>query len=360
MNTLRTPTQAPLRLVATCAPQPCGRPATQPLLPVFHRPGRVALVAEDPGLVDALARAVPRRWRVRPFVSAARALYALQQEPPAWEADLWAQQRVIERWQAGAPLVPLLLSEWARTPERHALTTVAIADAYMAGIGGLDLLAELGELGTWPGARVLMAGAFDADTARQAFDDGTIDRYVVRRDHGLRADLVQVVDELLARPSPRHEALWAATLQPHQLELLGRPGVAGDLHALLQAHFVEWIVVGAPFGVLGLDAVGRAHWLQLESAAGLAALADRARAAGASAAAAQEVRLGRLLANVALRADLGLPGCDLLPARQVGGPGGLLAASTRIELTSEVPARGPARSCRHLRIPPFHPVLAVQ
>jgi CheY-like chemotaxis protein len=303
--------------------------AEAPRVPLYHRPGCVAVLDDDPGFLDELTRSFPRQWRTRGFLSAEGCLNHLQQEPPLWEADFWAQQELVSLWQLGAPLIPLVLRYWATSPERHTLTSVLVVDQLMPGTDGIEMLRELVD---WPGSAVLMSGDFDEYLATDAFNSGLIDQYVVKQQSSLRADLVGAVSRLLARPNPRHQQIWAGTVKPAQADLLRRPAIARDLDAYLRASFVEWIVIGEPFGVLGLDAQGSAHWLQLTTREELAAQADLSEQHGMGRVDADEVRAGRKLSNVALRSALGLDDARAIPAFQVGEQPGLLAGATRIEV----------------------------
>jgi hypothetical protein len=108
--------------------------------------------------------------------------------------------------------------------------------------------------------------------------------------------------------------------------------VAAELQAFLSASFVEWMVIGDPFGVIALDAAGRVRWVQLELESNLSELAEIAAAAGASPGEAAEVRAGLRLPNAELRRNLGLTGSDLPKALSVGEATGVLAAITRIDV----------------------------
>lgn len=304
-------------------------------VPLYHRPGCVAVLDDDPGFLAQVTRSFPKAWRTRGFLSAEGCLNHLQQEPPVWEADFWAQQELVSLWQLGAPLIPLVLRYWATTPERHTLTSVLVVDQMMPGTDGIDMLRDLVD---WPGSAVLMTGGFDEYAATDAFNSGLIDQYVVKQQSSLRADLVDVVARLLARPNTRYQQIWAGTVQPRQAELLRQPSIARDLEAHLRTTFVEWVVIGEPFGVLGLDAQGSAHWLQLNTREELAALADLSEQRGLGRAEADEVRAGRKLSNVALRGALGINDARAVPAFQVGEHPGLLAGATRIEVKSGLQA----------------------
>lgn len=341
MTAVRLGAHPHLRLVKNGLPRlapaaGAARPAPQvhcagTSLPLFHRPAQVVMLSEDEALMRSLAQTLPRRWRMRAFQSATSCLNYLQQEPPRWEADLWAQQDLIAQWHCGSPLIPLILRYWTSSSQRHLFTGVTIADGLMAGTDGLEVLSELVD---WPGHRVLLHGAFDVEIASRALERRLIDGVVAKSQQSLHADLLRVAGSLLATPSARHQQLWYSTLNPAQLNVLRRAGVAADLHAYLHASFTEWIFIGDPFGALCLDAAGAVHWLQLESVEQLDELADIALEAGMPAEEADEVRCGRKLSNQELRGALLLAGADAVTARQIGDEPGVFAASTRIELTS--------------------------
>lgn len=340
-----------LRLVASGTPRlrPAGGDLNVPALgtraaaqlPVFHRPASVAILNQDPGALQSLKRTLPRRWRMRTFMSPDSFLNYLQQEPPRWEVDLWAQQELIAEWHAGAALVPLVLRYWMCNPQRHMFTAVAAVDEHLAGHDAVDVLADLVN---WPGHRVLILGGGDMDGAVRALQAGVANAFAFKNDLSMRGELLQVIDPLLCTPNPRPQQLWSSTLKPQHLEALRRPGVAADLHRYLHACFTEWVFLGDPFGVLALDAGAAAYWLQLEFQDELDELAELSELAGMRSSEAVDVRRGFKLSNLDLRRALLLHGADALTAHQVGDAPGLLAACTRIDL---LPA--PARSGRPRR-----------
>lgn len=305
------------------------RRAAATRVPLYHRTGSVVLLDDDPDFVDMLSGLLPRGWQVRKFLSPESCLNHLQQQPPQWEADFWAQQEIVEQGRGGVSLLALLLRYWASTPARHTLTKVLVLDYLMPGRDGLDTLRDLVD---WPGHRVLLTGAFDEWLAVDAFNEGLIDHFVQKQQPDLRNTLVGMVDALLARPNARHHQIWSATLEAEQLQLLQRADVARDLHAFLATSFVEWVVVGRPFGVLGLDGKGHAHWLQLAPDGEREQLAALALEAGASRDEAAAVLAGTKLANVAMRQSLGMGGTDVLPALRIGDEPLLAGAVTRIDI----------------------------
>lgn len=292
--------------------------------PLFHRPGTIVFLDDDPDYLEMLAMVLPRHWHVKLFLRPAEAINYLQQEPPFWEADAWNQQQIIEQWRVGKPLIPQILGYWSKYTERFALTRVCVVDFSMPGMDGLQALAELGD---WPGSRVLLTGQADEQVAVRAFNRGLIDQFIPKQTPDISKRLIEAVDHLLSTPHARHAQTWRVTLTPEQSALLRRPSVARELAAFTAKRWVEHVVIGDPFGVLGLDTAGTVGWLQLETPDGLQALAELAEIEGVPAAGQAEIRSGRVLANLELRQALGQSGpVELVTAFRLGEDTQLLGA----------------------------------
>lgn len=269
--------------------------------PLFHRPGSIVFLDDDADYLEMLALVLPRQWHVQLLQRPDECIARLRREPPFWEADAWDQQQLVDQWRKGKPLIPQVLAYWARSTERYALTRVCVVDFSMPGMDGLQVLAALGD---WPGARVLLTGQADEQVAVSAFNRGLIERFVAKQMPDMSRHLVEVVQRLMATPHPRHAQTWLSTLRPEQHALLREPAVARELAEFASRRWVEYVVIGDPFGVLGLDAAGYASWLQLQPPADAAAAADAARAAGLAPHAVDDVRAGRKLAHLAVAATL--------------------------------------------------------
>ncbi|HZY20140.1 MAG TPA: response regulator [Ramlibacter sp.] len=272
--------------------------------PLFHRPGTIVFLDDDPDYLEMLALVLPRQWHVRLFVHPQDCIAKLRAEPPFWEADAWNQQDMIDQWRNGRPLVPQILDYWARATERYALTRVGVVDFSMPGMDGLQVLSELSE---WSGARVLLTGQADEQVAVNAFNRGLIEQFIAKQMPDMSRHLVQVMQRLLATPHPRHAQTWRATLTPDHHAVLREPTVAQELAEFASRRWIEHVVVGEPFGVLGLDAAGFASWLQLEAPKDLPGLAEVAAIAGVKGPLVEDIALGRKLANVELAAVLQRP-----------------------------------------------------
>ncbi|TFY99649.1 response regulator [Ramlibacter rhizophilus] len=291
---------------------------------LFRRPGSVVILDDDPDYLDMLALVLPKHWHLRLHLRPGRCIYGLHREPPLWEIDAWNQQQIVDRWRQGAPLVPQILAYWARTPERFALARVCVVDFSMPGMDGLEVLGELTE---WQGARVMLTGQADEQIAVRAFNRGLIDQFIPKQLPDISRRLIDAVESLLANAHPRHSQIWRATLSPDQNASLKLPGVEQALQEFAATRWVEWIAIGAPFGILGMDDAGNVSWLQLEPREGLNALAELAALEHLDEPALAEIRQGRSLVNLELRQALGMTGpCEPVAAFSLGESSPLVAA----------------------------------
>jgi len=298
--------------------------------PLFRRPGAVVFLDDDPAYLEMLAMVLPHHWHVRLHLRPQACVNQLQQEPPKWEADAWAQQEIIERWRAGSPLIPQILQYWATQTGRFDLSRVCVFDYAMPGMDGLQ---ALGELTDWPGGRVLLTGQADEHVAVSAFNRGLIDQFIAKQTPDISQHLIAVVQRMLDQPQIRHSHIWRAALTQPQHAVLQVPSVARQLASLASKHWIEHAVIGQPFGILGMDAQGQVSWLQMETSAGLAELAELAEAAGLDAAASDDIRAGSTLVDLELQQALGNSGPPRhKPAFAIGHQGGLLAALFPVEL----------------------------
>lgn len=293
-------------------------------LHLFRRPGSIALLDDDPDYLEMLAMVLPRHWNIRLFVRPAQCIHHVMRELPQWEQDSWNQQLLVDLWRQGKPLIPQILAYWARAAERWSVTHVCVVDFSMPGMDGLQVLSELTD---WPGARIMLTGQADERVAVGAFNRRLIDRFIPKQSDNVSERLAEALDELVERPHSRHDQIWRSTLRPEQQSSLRAPGVPEALQRLLARQWVEHVVIGEPFGVLGMDAGGRVGWLQLETREGLAAMAEIAQVEGVCSQSQDDIRSGRRLLSLELRQGLGLRGpCETMPAFHLGEGGRLLGA----------------------------------
>lgn len=293
-------------------------------IPLIQRPGSILFLDDDPDYLDMLGMVMPAQWQIGLYARPTAFCERMRDEPSLWEADAARQTQIIERWRQGRPLLPQMLDYWALNPGRYQLAQVCVVDYAMPGTNGLAVLNTLLD---WPGARVLLTGQADEQVAIQAFNSGLIDRFIPKQSDDITRRLLETLEKLAHAPHPRLNTLWRGVLQPLQHSLLQIPSVARQLQDHARKRWVEYVVLGQPFGVLGVDAEGRCEWLQLELASQLGDLAELASSAGAGLDVVRAIRNARLLAAVEMQQQLQLGGAiRTAEAIAVGDDGLLLAA----------------------------------
>lgn len=277
----------------------------------YQRPGGVVFLDDDQDYLEMLAMVMPKRWFARFFVRPQACIDALLKEPPLWEADAWLQQEIINKWRDGAMLIPQILQYWREDgTKRFGLTQVCVVDYSMPAMTGLSVLSELA---AWKPARVLLTGRADEQIALSAFNRGLIDRFIPKQTPDIGLTVISVVDGLMMEADDRRQQIWRASLSLEQYNLLNDPAISKELQSLVtRQSWIEYVVIGDPFGLLALDAMGGVHWLKFVTSRGLAAQAVEAAAMGIDPsqsdrheALVDEIRVGAKLLNLELRDQLG-------------------------------------------------------
>lgn len=293
-------------------------------LPLVHRPGSILFLDDDTDYLEMLGMVIPAHIQVELLSRPAGFARRMAQEPERWEADAQRQLQMIDRWRNGHPLLPQILRYWSGQPERHRLVQSCVVDYAMPGTDGLAVLNTLLD---WPGSRVLLTGQADEQIAVKAFNSGLIDQFVPKQTHDITRHLLSVLRKLAQAPHVRLNTLWRSVLTPEQQSLLQMPSVVQNLQRYSQTHWVEHVVLGEPFGLLGVDVDGRCEWLQLEPVAGLPALAEVAGSAGLDFETVRAIRAGEQLAAVELHQQLGLTGPVRLARAEPLDEDGLLTSA---------------------------------
>ena len=271
---------------------------------LYRRPGGLVFLDDDRDCLEMLGEVMPADWYIRLLLRPIACIDLLQQEIASREADARAQQEIVNRWHEGALLIPQILQYWrADGAARFALTQVAVVDYAMPAMSGLRVL---GELTRWPGARILLTGRVDEQLAVSAFNRGLINQFISKQSPDIRLRLTTAIQDLRQHPDQRHQQIWCATLSPAQHALLCEPLMAQSLEDLMRRQgWIEHVVIGAPFGVLALNAQGGVQWLQLEYTENLQKMAEMALSQGWDAATAQDIRTGKKLIDRQLQLALG-------------------------------------------------------
>ena len=294
--------------------------------PLYHRPGTVAFLDDDPAYLEMLADVMPRDWPVKLFTDPLDCIRSLRQQYARWETDTWRQQDMIERSRNGQSLIQQILNYWAEDgTQRFDLIRVLIVDYSMPAINGMQALSRLAE---WPGSRILLTGQADERVAVSAFNQGLIEQFIPKQSNDVTRRLTDSIKRFLTFPVRTQSQMWRSTLTQEQYALLSSPLTARLLNGLIQKQrWVEYVVIGTPFGILGLDAAGQASWLQLEHRDRLDDLAELAWSQGMFAPEVKDIRYGRKLVDLELQIALNSNNtARLLPAVPLGEDVPLLTA----------------------------------
>ena len=288
-------------------------------LPLYYRSGCILFLDDDHDYLEMLGMVVPTHLHVELYSRPPSLIERMHSEPARWESDTGQHLQMIERWRQGQPLIPQVLRYWANHTARYRLAQICVVDYAMPGTDGLKVLTTLLD---WPGARVLLTGQADEKVAIHAFNSGLIDQFIAKQAPDIAGRLVGTLNKLAHAPHPRLNTLWRAVLQPAQLSLLKLPSVARDLQAYTLKNWIEYVVIGQPFGLLGLTSAGRCEWLQLEPSGGLEDLADLASSAGVPMTLMRDIARGTILPAVELHQHLNLHGAvRTAPGFSVGDDG---------------------------------------
>lgn len=292
--------------------------------PVCNRPGVVFFLDDEPGYLEMIADVLPADWGLRLFSHPETCLSAMKQQAALVEADAWRQREILENWRSGHSLVTGLLQYW-RSDEtcRYGLSRVWFVDYSMPAMNGLQVVQRAQEL---PVTKVLLTGRADEHIAIGGFNAGLIDQYLPKQARDMADRLVRLVDSALNEAPPALAPIWGQALCREQSSRLAEPTVAQALDKLVREHgWVEYVLIGQPFGMLALDQQGKAFWVQLELPHALGDVAELARLHGIDETAIAQVETGAVLFDIELRLALAESGGRLHPAGRLGeGAGALL------------------------------------
>jgi len=275
-----------------------GKPEGHSATFVEHRrPGPVVVLDDDSAFLEMLGMTLPSELDVRLYTDPDLCVDSLLRQIPSVQADAWAHREILEKSRRGTSLIQLMTSYWARHTERMGLAQVLVLDYNMPRASGTHYL---GGLQGWQGRRILLTGLDDMEAVEPFVEAGHIESVIHKKMQGMSRHLVSELRSLLASAPTEVSRIWRDALTSSQRGALAAPGVSRELHELVQARCVEFVILPKPFGVLGLDAEGDVHWLQLAEPSATGEMATEAIRRGLPAALVHEVHSGTCL----LDADL--------------------------------------------------------
>lgn len=163
----------------------------------------------------------------------------------------------------------------ARDPERFAEVAVMVVDYDMPGMNGLEVCQQLKE---FPLRKILFTGIGDEKIAVRAFNEGLIDRFILKSERNAARAVNEAVRELEAAHFQDCARLLRRSQRLSWPEFLDDPEFARRFHALCRQHgLIEYYLSAEPAGFLLRDAEGRVFRLLVQTDEDLRAQVEIAR-----------------------------------------------------------------------------------
>jgi CheY-like chemotaxis protein len=248
--------------------------------------------------------------------SASNALSALGLEASHWEAvEEGLSTAVVSREDSGGDAAAVVQHHF-RDWRRFRVSTVVVLDYKMPGLTGLDVLREAGPS---QACKVLLTGQADEGLGFKAYQDQLIDRFVGKSTPDLIGTIQRSYLEMHELACARLSLLVRPLLSGAQEQLLQTPAVAAGLRRTLrELQWIEYVVIGKPFGLLGATATGPLQWLQLETPESARELGNMASDDGYTTAQAREIAEGSAIAMDEVLSQLRVKVCQrLVPSQTI-------------------------------------------
>jgi CheY-like chemotaxis protein len=273
-------------------------------LSIYKRAGYVVFLDDESDFLEILSQVIPSGWLTKMYDDPNAVIHRIQGETKRLGDEVWHHQNIIERSIEGESRIAQLLAYWRNDGfNRYATTRLLVVDYSMPQQSGLQVLSQLED---WPGGRIMLTGQADELIAVNAFNQGLIQQYIPKQSSNLATRIISGINDRLDRPAVDDLGkIWRNNLSREQLALIKNPAAAAWLEGLVNAHgLVEYGVVGAPFGILGLNAQGQGFWIQIEQSAStrsLDELADTLSGYDVSAADMTNIREGKVISDFELK-----------------------------------------------------------
>lgn len=240
--------------------------------PLVLLPRRIVYVDDDGRMLDILRMTMPAQMSREFIGSPTAALAQLTQEISYWRGIERVLSQGYEQSAEGSGEAQHYATSYFRDWRRFHLTGVLIVDYAMPGLTGLELVRQLGGS---PARRVLLTGEADAEVAVKAFNSGLIHKFIPKGTPNLYKEVTRSANEMHRSVCEHIGHLLRSTLHPDHVALLYEPQVVQGLAARIEElGWNEYVVVGHPFGFLGMTHDGPLQWLQIETTASLKELAE--------------------------------------------------------------------------------------
>jgi CheY-like chemotaxis protein len=268
----------------------------------FSRPHAIACLDDDRDFLELLAMALPSEWNAHYFCKTQSFIDFIRQNTVMGQRDYALVAKVFQAERSSEHAIMQILRYWQHNPQRWSVCDLGVLDYAMPKMTGLQVLELLPD---WHGKRMLLTGVADEKIAVQAFNQNLIHQYIAKQSEDVVDKLTHAVTELSSALNAQYQSLVFTQLNDAQVSMLRHESAACALSAFAEDHWVEYIVLGDPFGVLGLSRNGQLSWLQLERSCDLDDLKAIAMSESWPTEQMQAIRRGNVLPNSLLRQALG-------------------------------------------------------
>lgn len=283
-------------------------------LPLVMLPKRVLFVDDDRDFLEMIALAVPK-WSGRMFATSPNdAIAALAGEPDHWAALEGVFLKAREARLDGSGEPSLFAKAYFNDWRRFRVTTVVVLDHSMPQMTGINFVEKLERT---PAKRILLTGQAEPSVAIDAFNEGLIDKFIPK-DFSIGQHLTNAVSQVHTSLCIQYGNLVRAGLTDEQHALLEAPAVVEALSAKIAAlKWHEYVVLGQPFGLMGMGLQGPLQWLQLETSSSAVELAEAVSDYGYSGDDLKSIESGSVLTAAEMFVQLRLADPHVLAATEV-------------------------------------------
>jgi CheY-like chemotaxis protein len=242
---------------------------SSPVLPYYY-PSTVVVIDDDRAFLDSFQFRYGSRLLCRTFDDAKAAVQHIERTTPATPRHRGCLEASLDAAIAlGVPpsdqaviFHPSVIRNVVHDPDRFAEVSVAIVDYDMPGENGMEICRRLRN---HPVRTVMLTGKADEKLATSAFNQGLIDRFVLKHDSATVDRLDELIAELQLDYFDRMRSELSGIIGLQESAFLG-DGAFGQLldKILKREKAVEYYLSHTPPGLLMLRADGTARMLLVQ------------------------------------------------------------------------------------------------
>ena len=168
-----------------------------------------------------------------------------------------------------------LIEEEVNSVDRFHRTSVVVVDYAMPAMNGLEFC---GRITDGYVKKLLLTGAADEKLAVRAFNDGLIDRFILKNQPDSLELMLRFTEELQIAHFRHQQTVLAAALSLDPPPFMHDPKLVDEIEQVARQHsFIEHYLVGDPPGYLLLTASGQVQRLVVMDDSEFAAQTERVR-----------------------------------------------------------------------------------